>query len=146
MINKKLLCVILVMLLVASLLSPPAFAEELEPTGVNASDYFISYSVSLQPGTSAGNLKFAFSVTATHTMVRLGIDKIVVWNANGTKYLTRWGTTGNGLIKANSVFHSGTNTISAVSGNSYYCVATVYAKDSAGHESHGVYTATVTCP
>lgn len=56
------------------------------------------------------------------------------------------GNTSNGLIDSNSVICKGTYSHTAVSGNSYYAVATVFAEIGDDYDSRVVTTKIVTAP
>lgn len=56
------------------------------------------------------------------------------------------GSTKNGLIESNSVSCSGTYSHTAVSGNSYYAVVTVFAEIGDKYDSRIITTEIVTAP
>ena len=80
-------------------------------------------------------------------MNTIGVYKIVVRKSDGTLNRTVWGSTANGLLKANDWRHFGTYTISGLtSGTTYYCTVTVIASDSSGGDTRTITTSLVTCP
>lgn len=143
---KRRISLILAALLLCAVLSVPASAGDAEPDGVNASYYLLKYAANLNPGATTGKLKVTYSVAATATMTTLGVFKIQLRNADGTVYWNVWGSTANGLLVTNAASHYGTYSLNAVSGNTYYCVVTVTARNAAGSDTRTITTGSVTCP
>jgi len=56
---------------------------------------------------TTGKLTLEFDVTAAGIMTRVGVYSIVVRNNDGTIHSTVWGSTANGLLKANTRCHAG---------------------------------------
>lgn len=139
----------LILLAVALLISAlPLYSSAVAPVGdeIEASNYLTSYAAVLYSEGTTGKLKLWYQVYAKATMTEVGVYKIVVRKSDGTLVRTIWGSTANGLMATNSVFHSGTYTLSLTSGTTYYCVVTVIAKNSSGSDTRTVTTAAVTCP
>lgn len=113
---------------------------------IEASNYLTSYAAVLYSDGTTGKLKLWHQVYAKAAMSEVGVYKIVVKKSNGTVVRTIWGSTANGLLAANSVYHSGVYNLSLTSGTTYYCVVTVIAQNSSGADTRTVTTAAVTCP
>lgn len=143
---KRRISLILAALLLCAVLSVPASAGDAEPDGVNASNYFTQHSAKLKPGAAAGKLNLTYFMTTVTTMTTLGVFKIQLRNADGTVYWNVWGSTANGLLVTNAASHYGTYSLNAVSGNTYYCVVTVTARNAAGSDTRTITTGSVTCP
>lgn len=118
-------------------------ASNIQP---RASEYLSRYTVALGPGDETGEVKLAFSVTATDTMSQVGISKVEIYKSNGSYVTTIYGNSTNKLLGYSTEHHSGCYIYNGVSGTSYYAKVTVYAKDSTGSDSRIVTTATAKAP
>ena len=114
---------------------------------IEASYYLSEYGATLYSDGTTGKLKLAYQVYAKSTMSLVGVYRITVKKSDGTVVKTIWGSTTNGLLKANYWCHFGTYTITGLtSGTTYYCVVTVIAKNSSGSDTRSITTSLVTCP
>lgn len=143
--TKKIIALFLVAALLVAALPASVLAEKAEPENTRASSYLSAYSTYLKAGT-AGKLRLPFVVQATGMMTQVGIFSIVVRNSDGSIYQTIWGSTANGLLKANGFYHTGVYTLNLISGNSYYCTVKFIAKDASGSDTRSMITSVVTCP
>lgn len=144
--NKRVLTILLVFALLLSALPVTTNAAGPDEDEIEASNYLTLYGATLYSEGITGELKLWYQVCARETMNSVGISKILVKKSNGTIVQTIWGSTANGLLAANSIFHSGTYSLNLTSGNTYYCVVTVIAKNSGGSDTRTVTTTTLTCP
>lgn len=111
-----------------------------------ASDYISWYSVGLSQGSSNGQLTLSYNIVGTGTMDTIGVSKIVVYKADGTKYRTIYGTVANGLLEQNTFSALGVYHFTVATGYSYYCVVTFYSSKNGGYDTRTVTTRTVVAP
>lgn len=138
--KKKMLAMLLAVVLIVSLLPLQTQAAE-----KRASSYFVTYAASPRTGPSSGQVTVAFSISATGPMKRVGVEKIMFYRAADDFHCkTIWGTTGNGMMFADTGFAGGSITANLVAGVTYYCKVTVYAKNADGYDSKTFTTSTVT--
>lgn len=105
-----------------------------------------SYNISCAAGKKAGELQISYDVRAKSTADSVGVSSIALYNSVGVYMTTILGTTENGLIKSNRVSNIGDYSHTAVSGNSYYAVVTVFAQIGDNYDSKVVTTKIVTAP
>ena len=105
-----------------------------------------SYSATMKAGSSSGQVKIGFDVTASKMADSLGVSSIVIYKADGTYVTTITGTTSNGLKETSSSMHKGTYTYTGVSQVSYYAKVTVFATVGSTTDSRTVTTATAKAP
>ena len=145
MTKKKIIAILLAVTMLMAALPVSVFAAEAEPEETRASDYLNAYSIYLTTGT-IGHLKLVYSVQATGMMTSVGVFSITVRNNDGSIHQIIWGSTSNGLLKANSWYNIGSYTLNLTSGNTYYCTVKIIAKDATGGDTRSVITSRVTCP
>lgn len=133
---KKVCSLFLTAILTITCLCAPASAV------TRASLYLDTYSASLSTGSASGELKLNFNLIATGKMTSLGVEKIVIYKANGTEAATIDGTTRNGLLISNSSRFKTSYTYTGTPGTSYYAVVTFYAGDGSGSDSKDYTTGT----
>lgn len=137
---KKTCLLLLALLLSVTVITPPVFAS------ITASDYINSYSTSLHQGNYNGQLKIEYDIIGKGTMDTIGVSKIVVYKADGTKVRTIWGSVVNGLLEQNTFSADGSYYFSVVAGLSYYCHVTFYSGKNGGYDTRTVQTGTVVAP
>lgn len=138
--KKRILAMLLALVLVAALLPLQSQAAE-----ARESSYLVTYMAVPTSGPSSGQVTVSFNVTATGEMKRVGVEKIMFYRAaDDSHYKTIWGTTGNGMMFADTGFAGGSVTVNLVAGVTYYCKVTVYAKNASGYDSRTFTTRTVT--
>lgn len=146
---KRIVSFFLLCSVIVSLLAGGAFAQSIPSPGTaspQSSEYFAVYSVTLSQG-SRGHIELDYLVASySGQMYAIGVSKIQVYKTNGTLYQTIAGNTTNGLLEAYTGCASGTYPISCVSGTSYYCMVTIYARNANGSDTRVLRTGTVTCP
>lgn len=120
-----------------------AGASAVEP---RASLTIASYSSTMKAGSSSGQLKIGFDVTASKMADSLGVSSIAIYKADGTYVTTITGSTSNGLIETSSSLHKGTYTYAGTSQVSYYAKVTVFATVGSTSDSRTVTTTTVKAP
>lgn len=143
MMNKRLIVCALAFVLLFSCV-PLASANSIAET--RASQYLHGYTTYLARGSSSGDIRLEYIVSATGIMSSLGISQIVVYKSNGTYVTTINGSISNGLFRLADVNHSGYYIYHGTPGTSYYFVVTVFAGDSTGSDSRTVTTNTVQAP
>lgn len=111
-----------------------------------ASTTLNSYNVTCAPGNRAGELRFSYEVWAKDTANSVGVSSIVLYSSGGVYMTTILGSTENGLIETDDLSCIGTYPHTAVPGNSYYGVATVFAQIGDDYDSRVVTTSIVTAP
>ena len=139
--RKRLFAFIFSFALVSSLCFSISFASE-----NRASKTLSFYSVSCRAGSKSGELRFSYDVRANTTADSVGVSSIVLYNSAGVYMTTVLGSTSNGLIDSNCVICKDTYSHTAVSGNSYYAVVTVFAQIGDEYDSSNVITYLVTAP
>lgn len=138
--NRRAISVFLILFLICSVFSTPAFAEQ-----TRASAYIDSTFAYLSTGASSGQIKLSYAVySAAGLADTIGISKIQVYRANGTLYKTINGSTSNGLIGTNALTHSGNYTTACSAGASYYCVVTFVVTKDGGGDTYSTTTNTAT--
>ena len=137
---SRCLAIALVIVAISGALSMPVTAT------TNSSAYIWRYAASLSQGSSSGKISVNYSITGMGIMDAIGVSKIVVYKADGTKYRTIYGSVSNGLIKNNTSTAADSYEISCVAGSSYYCEVTFYAAKSGGYDTRTVQTGTVVAP
>ena len=144
--RKRIISGLLAVLLLLALVPFSGFAAEEEPEAERSSSYLNSCMAILYATGTTGKLTLEFDVTATGFMTRVGVYSIVVRNNDGTIHSTVWGSTANGLLKANAWYHAGEYTLNLTSGNTYYCTVIFIARDSTGSDTRKITTSRVVCP
>lgn len=133
---KKICSLFLAAVLAVGCLCIPASAVS------RASEYLKHYEATLSSGGSSGELRLNFDVTATGKMTSMGIEKIIIYKANGVEAANIDGTTRNGLLVSNTFRHKSSYTYTGTPGTSYYAVVTFYAGDGSGSDSKEYTTGT----
>ena len=112
-----------------------------------ASNYINSCYASLSSGSSSGELKVTYSVTAPVSgITRLGIIAIFVYHPDGSIARIISGSTANGLIRTSGTIARGTYTIDLDPGESYYCNIRFIAENASGSDTPLYTTNTATTP
>lgn len=111
-----------------------------------ASKTLSSYEVSCKAGKKAGELRISYEVCANKTADSVGVSSIELYSSGGVYMTTILGTEDNGLINSDRISCMGTYSHTAVPGNSYYAVATVFAEIDGVYDSRVVTTDIVTAP
>lgn len=117
-------------------------AVEMSPM---ASITISSRSATMKAGSSSGELRISYSVTANMSATSLGVSSIVIYKSNGTYVTTITGTTSNGLVSSGGT-HMGTYSYIGTSGVSYYADVTVFAATTTDYDSKTIMTPTVKAP
>lgn len=138
--KKKLVLVLLTMAFVCVLCGGNAMAAE-----TKASEILSYYLVTIERGSSAGEIKVNYDVRADLSGT-IGVESIEIYKSNGSYVTTITGTTSNGLLKSGSKKHSGTYTYTGTAGVSYYAVVTVSAKAGTVYDSDEITTGTAKAP
>lgn len=131
----------LLSLILITTLCSVAFATE-----NRASTTLTSYNVSCAAGNKAGELRFSYDVKAKKTADSVGVSSIELYSSGGVYMTTILGNDKNGLTKSDSVICKGTYSHTAVPGNSYYAIVTVFAEIGDDYDSKMVSTKIVTAP
>ncbi len=139
--RKRLFAFIFSFALVSSLCFSISFASE-----NRASKTLSFYNVICKAGSKSGELRFSYEVRANTTADSVGVSSIVLYNSAGVYMTTVLGNSENGLTKADALSNRGTYSHTAVSGNSYYAVVTVFAQIGDEYDSRNVITDLVTAP
>lgn len=104
------------------------------------------YNVSCNAGSKTGELQFSYDVRANTTADSLGVSSIKLYSSGGVYMTTILGNDENGLTESDSVICKGTYSHTAVPGNSYYAIVTVFAEIGDDYDSRKVSTDIVTAP
>lgn len=107
-----------------------------------SSNYFSSYGGFIR-NAGGGKIIFSATITAVHTMDRLGITRILIYKGDGTYVKTVYGSTSNGLLVDNDFSFAGQYTYQGDPNTSYYGVIYFTCRDSTGSDSRHVTTDTV---
>lgn len=137
---KRALSFIFSMALITTLCGA-AFAIE-----TRASTTLSSYNVSCAAGNKTGELRISYEVRAKYTADSVGISSIALYSSTGVYMTTILGSENNGLIESNDSTCIGTYSHTAVPGNSYYAIVTVFAEIGDNYDSRKVSTNIVTAP
>jgi len=139
---KTRLIPLFLMLVLSFGLAVPAGAATLpEPDAdVYASRYFRAYTTSIK-AIGNGKLSITGNVQATHSMTKLGVTKITVYESGKT---TPVGTYTTGWFNSNVSSASATVTHQGTAGKSYYATVTFYAQDENGSETKSRTSSSVT--
>jgi hypothetical protein len=132
--KKKLLAIIAIIIVMATLASPSAFAGG----QLRASNYFNAYSASISK--SSTTITISFSVTATGTMTTLGVSSIEIYKRNPNSVSWTYVTTLNssntsGLTRTNHFTYTSSAVYTGETGKEYYAKVTFYAANSGGSET-----------
>lgn len=111
-----------------------------------ASTTLSSYEVTCKAGTKNGELRFSYEVCAKKAADSVGVSSIELYSSGGVYMTTILGTEENGLINTDRISCMGTYSHTAVPGNSYYAIATVFAEIDGEYDSRKVSTKVVTAP
>lgn len=141
---KRVISAILAFFLMWSLSPEAARAEDgIVPM---ASTTIVMRSASMDPGAKPGQLYINDDITAKNIASAVGVSSIVIYKSDGTYVTTIVGSEYNGLISS-GIKHMGTYTYSsAISGQYYYAVVTVFATIGDVTDSIAITTATVKAP
>lgn len=107
---------------------------------VYSSNYFSSYGCYVH--NVGGKVTFTATVTALHTMDRLGVTRILIYKSDGTYVKTVYGSTSNGLLKDNRASFAGEYVYQGDANTSYYGVVYFTCRDENGSDSRHVTTNT----
>ena len=136
-----LISLFLMLVLVFGLVVPAGAATLPEPDAdVYASRYFRDYRASIKADGS-GKVTIKGTVYATHSMTKLGVTKITVYESGKT---TPVGTYTTGWLRSNVSSASATVTHQGTAGKSYYATVTFYAQDENGSETKTRTSSSVT--
>lgn len=105
---------------------------------VYSSNYFSSYGCYVH--NVGGKVTFTATISAVHTMDRLGVTLIHIYKADGTFVKTVYGSTSNGLLEDNNSSFAAEYIYQGVAGTSYYGVVYFTCRDSTGSDSRHVTT------
>ena len=92
-----------------------------------------SVSASMSTGTNPGEVRVIFSAKASKPASLIGASIITIYQSNGIRVATIYGSTANRLMASNTSSKSGSYTYKGTPGVSYYAVVTITA--SAGGET-----------
>lgn len=120
-----------------------AFAEPVSAASVYSSDYLTSYN-SFATKVGSGQMDITFKVVAPIFASEIGVSKIEIYKASGSKVKTVYGSTANGLQASDISMHAGTYSYSGTPGTTYYAKVTVFASDGSGSDSRTIITNSVT--
>lgn len=109
---------------------------------VYSSNYFSSYGGFIH-NEGGGKIVFSGTITAVHTMERLGITRILIYKGDGTYVKTVYGSTSNGLLWDNRATFGADYTYYGDPNSSYYGVIYFTCRDTNGSDSRHVTTDTV---
>lgn len=137
---KRTFSFLLSLVLVTTLCGAAFAAEDRASTTLNY------YSVSCKAGTKNGELRFSYDVKAKETADSVGVSSIELYSSGGVYMTTILGNDENGLTESDSVICKGTYSHTAVPGNSYYAIVTVFAQIGNDYDSRMVSTDIVTAP
>ena len=137
---KRMVSFLLSLVLVTTLCGATYAVED------RASKTLSSYEVSCKAGSESGKLQFTYDVRAKSLADSVGIESIALYSSGGVYMTTILGSTENGLIKSNRLSCIGDYFHTAVSGNSYYAIITVFAEIDGEYDSKKVSTEVVTAP
>lgn len=137
---KRTFSFILSVLLITALCSTVFAVED------RASTTLSSYSASCAAGSKAGELRFTYDVRAKEAADSVGVSSIELYSSGGVYMTTILGNDENGLTESDSVICKGTYSHTAVPGNSYYAIVTVFAQIGNKYDSRMVSTDIVTAP
>lgn len=141
---KRIISSILALIMMFAL-SCGATAVSDRPTPM-ASPTLAEYNVALKAGTSSGELKVVYDVTASKLADLVGVSSIVIYKSDGSYVTTITGTTGNGLIVSSNFGHAGSYAYLGTSGTNYYAKVTVFATIGSVSDSRTITTSTVKAP
>lgn len=111
-----------------------------------ASKTLSSYEVSCKAGTKNGELRFSYEVCANTTADSVGVSSIELYSSGGVYMTTILGTEDNGLINSDRISCMGTYSHTAVPGNTYYAIVTVFAQIGDDYDSRVLSTGFITAP
>ena len=123
-----------------------ADAVDLGDIDPRASRTLSEYNAGLRAGSSSGEIRISYDVSATNIANSIGVLSIAVYKSDGSYVATITGTTGNGLVINSGSTHDGVYTYKGVSGVSYYTKVTVFATIGSTTDSRTVTTSTVKAP
>ena len=114
--------------------------------GPQASPTLTSYGVWLKPGTTKGELRVSFDVTATDKADSLGVSYFEIHRASNDELVeTVRGTTSNGL-KSSGFSYAHTYSYDGTSGMACYAIVAIYAEIDGIFDSRTLRTPVVTVP
>lgn len=142
--KKPILSSFFVVIIVLSFCCGAAIA--IEGPDARASLTLSDYGASAKAGSSSGVICISYDVSSSKFADSLGVESIVIYNANGSKAATITGSTSNGLVRTNSSIKAGDYNYKLTSGTSYYAEVTVFAKVGSEYDSRTVTTGTVKAP
>lgn len=137
---KKTLSFFLSIVFVATLCGVASAVEE------RASKTLSYYNVSCKAGGETGELRISYDVRANKTADSVGVSTIELYSSGGVYITTILGSEENGLIHSDRISCMGTYSHTAVPGNSYYAIVTVFAEIGNDYDSRMVSTGVVTAP
>lgn len=123
-----------------------ADAVNLGDIGPRASLTLSEYNAGLRAGSSSGEIRISYDVSATNIANSIGVSSITVYKSDGSYVATITGTIGNGLIIKSDSTHDGIYTYKGTSGASYYTKVTVFATIGSTSDSRTVTTSAVKAP
>lgn len=103
-------------------------------------------SATLNKGDKPGELFISYTVTANMRAASLGVKTIKIYTDTSKLVKTISGTTANGLVDENHVFHGGTYYFTGTPGQYYYAEVTVFAATDTVSDSYTHLTDTIRAP
>ncbi len=112
----------------------------------DASYTICSSSATLNKGDEPGELFISYSVTANMQAASLGVKTLKIYTDTGKLVKSLSGTTSNGLVEVDSVFHGGSYHFYVTPGQYYYAEVTVFAATNTVSDSYTHLTDTIRAP
>jgi hypothetical protein len=142
--RKRAISIICAVLLLSLTLSPASVfaADGIQPF---ASSYLSQYSA-WATSNGGGEIQIDFDVSATSIADSVGASKIIIQikiGSSWTNVYTFNGTTSNGMLGSNCLFHCNDVTYQGSVGSEYRAVVTVYAKIGSGSDTRTINTGSV---
>lgn len=105
-----------------------------------------THSAVLKAGSSRGTVSISFDVRTNKLADFIGVESIDIYKSDGSFVTSITGTTGNGLIYADSNIYKEAYSYTGISGVSYYAEVLVFAEVGSSYDSRTITTATVKAP
>ncbi|MCI8827739.1 MAG: hypothetical protein HFE98_02690 [Ruminiclostridium sp.] len=99
-----------------------------------------SVSASMSTGTNPGEVRVIFSAKASKPASLIGASIITIYQSNGIRVATIYGSTANRLMASNTSSKSGSYTYKGNSGTSYYAVVSLGATAGGESDSRNITT------
>ena len=114
-----------------------ALAADIEPY---ASLSLTSTYANISTGTNSGEIRINFSATASKSASLIGASIITIYQSNGGRVATIYGSTANGFMAGGVSRKSGSYTYKGNSGTSYYAVVSLAATAGGESDSRNITT------